>query len=184
MFAELWYNSFYERPAITFEVTQTSASSETRRPVRDSGRVFIKVRMSRSPHIRESKTVLDSEFHAVDSGFQVLDSNLCQRNLDSGFLGQKVPRLACKQTLFCFSFRSFFSKTSASSRSSRGLENERGVRERKTNLFSSFPTPTPLRWWSINLPRFIFYHARSTNFEEKIEVLWTGFSRIPLRRAI
>ena len=26
------------------------------------------------PHVRESKTVLDSEFHAVDSGFKVLDS--------------------------------------------------------------------------------------------------------------
>ena len=28
----------------------------------------------KSPHVRESKTVLDSRFHAVDSGFQVLDS--------------------------------------------------------------------------------------------------------------
>ena len=28
-----------------------------------------------SPHIRESKTVIDSGFHAVDSGFQVLDSS-------------------------------------------------------------------------------------------------------------
>ena len=26
-----------------------------------------------SPHVRESKTVLDSGFHAVDSGLQVLD---------------------------------------------------------------------------------------------------------------
>ena len=26
------------------------------------------------PHVRESKTVLDSGFHAVDSGFKVLDS--------------------------------------------------------------------------------------------------------------
>ena len=33
---------------------------------------------------------------------------------------------------------------------------------------------TPLRWRSINPPRFIFYHARSTNFEEKIEGLWRG----------
>ena len=31
-----------------------------------------------SPHIRESKTILDSGFHAVDSGFQVLDSRICQ----------------------------------------------------------------------------------------------------------
>ena len=35
--------------------------------------------------IMEFKTVLDSGFHAVDSRFQVLDSNLCQWNLDSGF---------------------------------------------------------------------------------------------------
>ena len=27
------------------------------------------------PHARESNTVLDSGFHAVDSGFQLLDSN-------------------------------------------------------------------------------------------------------------
>ena len=27
----------------------------------------------KSPHVRESKTVLDSGFHAIDSGFQVLD---------------------------------------------------------------------------------------------------------------
>ena len=28
------------------------------------------------PHVRESKTVLDSRFHAVDSGFQVLETGL------------------------------------------------------------------------------------------------------------
>ena len=53
-------------------------------------------------------------------------------------------------------------------------ESERGARERKiTNdlLFSSSPTTTPLRWRSINPPRFIFNHARSTDFEEKIEGL-------------
>ena len=32
-----------------------------------------------------SKTVLDSGFHATDSGFRVGDFRLCQRNLDSGF---------------------------------------------------------------------------------------------------
>ena len=31
------------------------------------------------------KTVLDSGFHMVDSGFQVLYSHLCQRKLASGF---------------------------------------------------------------------------------------------------
>ena len=29
-----------------------------------------------SPHVRESKTVLDSGFHAMDSGFQVMDSRI------------------------------------------------------------------------------------------------------------
>ena len=37
------------------------------------------------PHVRESKTVLDSGFRAVDSGFQVLNSILFQWKLDSGF---------------------------------------------------------------------------------------------------
>ena len=35
-------------------------------------------------------------------------------------------------------------------------------------------TPSPLCWRSINPPRFIFYHALSTDFEDKIEGLWTG----------
>ena len=38
-----------------------------------------------SPHVRESRAVLDSGIHAEDSGFQVLDSRICQWNLDSGF---------------------------------------------------------------------------------------------------
>ena len=36
-----------------------------------------------SPYVREPKTVLDSGSHAVDSGFQLLDSSLFQWNLDS-----------------------------------------------------------------------------------------------------
>ena len=35
-------------------------------------------------HVRESKTVLDSGFHTVNSRFQVLDSRFSQWNLDSG----------------------------------------------------------------------------------------------------
>ena len=39
-----------------------------------------------SPHrVRESKTVLDSGFHTMDSGFQIPDSSLCRWNLGSGF---------------------------------------------------------------------------------------------------
>ena len=39
-----------------------------------------------SPHVRESKTVLDSGFHAKDSGFRALDSSLFQWDLDSVFV--------------------------------------------------------------------------------------------------
>ena len=47
-----------------------------------------------SVHIRESKTVLDSGFHDTGSGLQVLDSSICQWNLDSGFqslVGFRIP---------------------------------------------------------------------------------------------
>ena len=37
-------------------------------------------------HVKsEFKKVLDSGFHAVDSGFQLLNFFICQWNLDSGF---------------------------------------------------------------------------------------------------
>ena len=45
-------------------------------------------------HVREPRTVLDPGFHALDSGFQVLDSSICQWNLDSGFqsfVGFRIP---------------------------------------------------------------------------------------------
>ena len=41
-----------------------------------------------SPHVRESKTVLDSGFHPVDFGFGVLDSGFRipdSSSVDSGF---------------------------------------------------------------------------------------------------
>ena len=41
--------------------------------------------MKDSRHARESRTVLDSGFHPVDSGFQVLDACPFLWNLDSGF---------------------------------------------------------------------------------------------------
>ena len=69
--------------------------------------------------------------------------------------------VACKRTLFYFSFRPF-------QKHRRGSENKRGARERK------IPSTTLLRWRSINPLRFIFYHPRSTDFQEKIEGLWTG----------
>ena len=48
-----------------------------------------------SPCVSESKTVLDSGFHGVDSGFQVLDSSFCQWNLDSGFVNGIPNSLSC-----------------------------------------------------------------------------------------
>ena len=50
-----------------------------------------------SPRIRESKTVLDSEFHTSDAGLQVLDPCLCQGKLDSVFqiVGGIPDSLSC-----------------------------------------------------------------------------------------
>ena len=78
--------------------------------------------------------------------------------------GSKLFSLYTDVVLFFFSV---FWKTSACSRARREREqSERARCARKKN--------TPLRWRSINPPRFIFYHARSTNLEEKIEGLWRG----------
>ena len=44
---------------------------------------------------RESKTVLDSGFHVVDSRLQVLYFSICQWNLDSGLqslVGFRIPK--------------------------------------------------------------------------------------------
>ena len=74
--------------------------------------------------------------------------------------------LACKQT-FYFSFHSFQKRWWAKrARSAR--------KKNKEYVYLSSPTTTPLRWWSINPLRFIFYHPRSTDFEEKIERLYVN----------
>ena len=52
-------------------------------------------RVVASPYVWESKTVLESEFHAVDSGFQLLDSRSFSMKLDSGFqlsVTFRIPR--------------------------------------------------------------------------------------------
>ena len=49
---------------------------------------------SLSPNVGESMTVLDSEFHTMDSSFQLQDFSLCQWDLDSGFqslVGFRIP---------------------------------------------------------------------------------------------
>ena len=43
--------------------------------------------------VRESNSVWDVGFHAMDSGLQVLDSSLCQWTLDSGFQSLVVFRI-------------------------------------------------------------------------------------------
>ena len=45
----------------------------------------VRAKTSLSPHVKGSRTALNSGFNAVDSGFLVLDSSLCQWNLESGF---------------------------------------------------------------------------------------------------
>ena len=64
--------------------------------------------------------------------------------------------IACTQRSDVLFFFSFFWKTSPCARVRRArTRRERGAQERKY-LFSSSPTPTPLRWRSINPPRFFF----------------------------
>ena len=74
---------------------------------------------------------------------------------------QILKKWACTQTLLHFSFRSF---------------GKHGVRESEASTRAKRAS-TSLRWRSINSPRFIFYHARSKDFEEKIEDLW-GYEEV------
>ena len=70
--------------------------------------------------------------------------------------------LSCTHTLFCFSFR-FFSKTWSS------------ARERKIKNYFLLSPPLPLALAVNKFPAgFIFYHARLTDFEEKVRGLWPG----------
>jgi len=59
--------------------------------------IFSMVLFVTSPNVRESKAVLDSEFHALDAGLQVLDPSLCQEKLDSVFqiVGGIPDSLSC-----------------------------------------------------------------------------------------
>ena len=87
----------------------------------------------------------------------------------------KIPNISCKQTLFYFSFCCFqnvgelVSKTSAWKRA--------GSARKKINYFL-LPLPLPpCAGGQFNPLRFIFYHPRSTDFEEKIEALLTGSTK-------
>ena len=61
-----------------------------------------------------------------------------------------IPKLACTQTLFYFSFCSFWKHRRAHKRGEHASE----ASERKKEFF--FPTPASLRWRSIN-PFFFFF---------------------------
>ena len=61
----------------------------------------MKVMKHESPHVRESRRVLDSGFHTVDSGFRVLDSGFQL----SGF---RIPKRAGFQIFFVCVLMLFF----------------------------------------------------------------------------
>ena len=45
-----------------------------------------------SPHIKESKIVLDSRFHAIDSGFHALNSTVCWWTWIQSSLRFQIPK--------------------------------------------------------------------------------------------
>ena len=119
--------------------------------------------LSLNIHFRQQKNAKKIHLH-----FNIRQNAPCYFEVYQKFKRVKItvvhgPALACTQT-FYFSFVHH---------ERRAWENEHGARERK-NLFCSSSTTTSLHWRSINPPRFIFYHVRSTDFEEKIDGLWTG----------
>ena len=135
------------------------------------------------PMSRESKTVLDSGPHAVDCGFHVLDSSLCQWKLDSGFrslVGFRIPWavfwipkprildswLACVASV-SFWFRSKkkdrgkgFSVLTAREmrrdpkKKRGGGEGEGRFKERKECFLPFFPNPSPLFYLRLFRPVF------------------------------
>ena len=97
---------------------------------------------ARSPHVREPKTVLDSGFHAVNSGFQALDSSLCQWNLGSGFKsleGLRIPKHGIADSTSNFPDSGFHQQKFIAFRNPHSLT--RGELEVKEGIFScsNFP---------------------------------------------
>ena len=77
-FTRIGLSSFHTKPVNPDTDTVFSWNSGDPVQTKQDKRIF-------RPIYRESGTVLDSGFHDVDSGFQALDSCICQWNLDSGF---------------------------------------------------------------------------------------------------
>ena len=86
-----------------------------------------------SPHVRESKTVLDSGFQAVDSGFHVLGSRLCQWNLDSEI--QSLDRFRIPCTVFQISMHTIPESKSKIFFLNFGLHKQKFVRLRNPMPF-------------------------------------------------
>ena len=97
-----------------------------------TGKTSLELRWVFSPHVRESKTVLDSGSQAVDFGFQIVDSSQCQWSLDSGFQSlvgfrKNVPGSGIRISLHGATWgeyllrlpRVYFLKTNKSARASR-----------------------------------------------------------------
>ena len=86
-----WYSAGKRERIIPWD----PPNSREKRPLRSNGWIFDWFRNeAQTPFVRESKTVLDSEFQAVDSGFQELDFSFCHWNLDCGFqslVGLRIP---------------------------------------------------------------------------------------------
>ena len=61
---------------------------DTFKPTRD---LFTATFTKHSPHVRESKTVLDSGFHFTHSGFQVLNSSLFFSQILELYSGFQIP---------------------------------------------------------------------------------------------
>ena len=145
-------------------------------------RINLFFKQTRSPHVMESKTVLDSgsdfTLWIPDSRYWIL---ICWHwNLDSGFLSLVGFRIS--QVKFSGIPDSIFkAKTSRIPESripfmGRTLRRLAGSRRCFIFLFVFenffFPHPYPLALAVNKFPTvFIFYHARTTNFEEKIEGL-------------
>ena len=74
----------------------------------------------------------------------------------------------------CFIFLIVFFENIGERACEASARERAGSARKKNKELSSSPTTTSLRWRSINPLRFIFYHPCSTDFEGKIEGLWTG----------
>ena len=99
------------------------------------------------------------DFKMFHADFNFMLSHLFLKPSKYIFICIVIVFLACTQTLFYSSFLSFWKHRQAHERA-----------------LLSPPLPPAIAVINFNLPRFFFYHVCSTDFEEKLEGLWTGHS--------